>query len=216
MAKTAIILGATGLTGGILLNLLIDDPTYSKIKIFGRTSVEKVGPKIEERLIDMLQLETYKPDFMADVLFCCIGTTNAKTPDKELYRKIDYGVPVTAAKLCKHNEIDTIVVISAMRANVNSNVFYNKTKGEMQRDVFREGIKNCYIVQPSLIGGARKENRLGERIAKIGMSVFDFLVPKQYKIIQPEAIALAMFRLADKGYLETIITSEKIKEIADV
>ena len=215
MAKTAIILGATGLTGGILLNLLLEDHTYSKIKVFGRASVDITHPKIEEQLLDMLKLQEGVLDFNGDVVFCCIGTTNSKTPDKELYRKIDHGIPVTAAKLCIQNGVDTIVVISAMGANANSNVFYNKTKGEMERDVLREGIKNTYILQPSLIGGVRKEKRFGERMAQVGMGLFGFLIPKQYKIIQPATIALTMSRLAEKGYSETIVTSEKIKEIAD-
>ena len=33
MLKTAIILGATGLTGGILLENLIEDNSYTKIKL---------------------------------------------------------------------------------------------------------------------------------------------------------------------------------------
>lgn len=215
MSKTAIILGATGLTGGILLNLLLEETRYSKIKAFGRTSVGKNDPKIEEHLVDILELQEQALDFKGDVVFCCIGTTSAKTPDKKLYRKIDYGIPVTAAKLCTKNRIDTLIVISAMGANIDSNVFYNKIKGEMQRDVLQEGIRNTYMLQPSLIGGNRNEKRFGERIAQIGMSVFGFLIPKQYKIIQPETIAMGMLRLAEKGYSETIITSEKIKEIAD-
>ena len=141
--------------------------------------------------------------------------TNSKTPNKELYRKIDYGIPLAAAKLCNQNAIETMIVISAMGANFESSVFYNKTKGEMERDVLQEGIKNTYILQPSLIGGARKEKRFGERLAQVGMGIFDFLVPKKYKIIQPETIAIAMVSLVEMGYSETIITSEIIKEIAD-
>ncbi len=215
MSKTAIILGATGLTGDILLNLLLVDARFTKIKVFGRTPVVIRHPKIEEYLVDMLKLGEQALDFRGDVVFCCIGTTNSKTPNKELYRKIDYGIPLAAAKLCNQNAIETMIVISAMGANFESSVFYNKTKGEMERDVLQEGIKNTYILQPSLIGGARKEKRLAERMAQVGMGIFDFLVPEKYKIIQPETIAIAMVSLAEMGYSETIITSELIKEIAD-
>ena len=108
--KTAIILGATGLTGSLLLEKLLKDPSFEKIKLFSRSSFGKKSPKIEEHLIDMLQLENYSEDFKADVVFCCIGTTKAKTPDKEIYKKIDYGIPVTAAKLAKENNIKTFIV----------------------------------------------------------------------------------------------------------
>jgi uncharacterized protein YbjT (DUF2867 family) len=214
MQKSAIILGATGLTGGILLEKLVSDTSFSKIKLFSRSSVGIQNPRIEEHLIDLFQLKNETDTFTADMVFCCIGTTKAKTPDSETYRKIDYGIPVATAKLCKQNGIDTFIVMSSMGADPKSKIFYNRIKGEMERDVLAEGIENTYILQPSMIGGSRKEKRLGERIAKAGMQLLDFLIPKKYKIIHPETIATAMKVLAEKGYSHSIITSEKIKEIA--
>ncbi|MEM0517526.1 NAD(P)H-binding protein [Aequorivita flava] len=211
--KTAIILGATGLTGGILLEKLLKDASFEKIKLFSRSSAKKHSPKIEEHLIDMFQLEDYSEAFKADVAFCCFGTTKAKTPDKEIYKKIDYGIPVTAAKLAKNNGIKTFIVISALGADENSSVFYNKTKGQMERDVLAENIENTYILQPSLIVGDRDENRLGEKVATFFMKSFGFLIPKKYKMIKAETIAEAMLILAKKEYSEKIITSEKIREI---
>lgn len=213
--KTAIILGATGLTGGILLEKLIDDDSYDKIKLFSRSSVGKNSSKIEEHLIDLFQIKRHSNDFTADVVFCCIGTTNAKTPDTETYKKVDYGIPVAAAKLAKENDINTFIVISAMDANENSRIFYNKTKGEMERDVLKQHVEKTYILQPALIVGDRKESRFGEKIAAVFMKGLGFLIPKKYKVIQAETIAEAMRILSKEGYAEKIITSEKIKEIAN-
>lgn len=214
MSKTAIILGATGLTGGILVDKLLADNTFDEIRLFSRSTYERNHPKIKEYLIDLFELEQNASDFKADVVFCCIGTTKAKTPDKEMYRKIDYGIPVTAAKLCKQNEIDTFLVVSAMGADATSKVFYNKTKGEMEQDVLRYKIPNTYILQPSLIGGSREEKRIGERIAQNIMGFFSFLVPNKYKMIHPDLIASAMIWLSKNDFSETRISSEKIKEIA--
>ena len=212
--KTAIILGATGLTGNLLLEKLLKDPSFEKVKLFSRTSVNITNPKIEEKLIDMFHLENYSDDFNADVVFCCIGTTKAKTSDKEVYKKIDYGIPVMAAKLSKENGVKTFIVISSLGADENSSVFYNKTKGEMQRDVLNQNIDITYILQPSLIVGDRRESRFGEDMASVFMRVFGFLIPKKYKMIKAETIAEAMHVLAKKGYSEKIITSERIQEIA--
>ncbi len=213
MKKTAIILGATGLTGGILLEKLLNDSSFEKIKLFSRSSVEKNSPKIEEHLIDMFQLDNHYEAFKADVVFCCIGTTKSKTPDKETYKKIDYGIPVTAAILAKQNEVKTFVVISAMGADADSSIFYNKTKGEMQRDVLKQDIKNTYVLQPSLIVGDRDENRLGEKVATFFMGIFGFLIPNKYKMIKAEIIAKAMLILAKKGFSKQQITSDEIKQI---
>ena len=214
MNKTAIILGATGLTGSILLKKLLKDPVYEKIKLFSRSTADMNSPKIKEHLIDMFQLENHSEAFKADVVFCCIGTTKSKTPDKETYKKIDYGIPVTAAKLAKQNGIETFIVISAMGADANSSIFYNKTKGEMQRDVLSQNIKNTYILQPSLIVGDRDENRFGEKVATFFMKTFGFLIPKKYKMIKAETIAKAMLALAKKEFPKQQITSDEIKQIA--
>ena len=217
MKKTAIILGATGLTGGILLDKLLKDPEYEKVKLFSRSSVNNPDPKIEEYLMDMFQLEKEKQNFKADEVYVCIGTTKSKTPDKEKYKKIDKGIPVTAAKLSKQNNINTYVVISALGANSNSSVFYNKVKGEMQEEVLAQNIQNTYIFQPSLISGDREESRFWENVAKNAMSLFNFLMIgglKKYRSIHPEQIADAMKWIANNGYKQQILESDEIIEIS--
>ena len=151
-------------------------------------------------------------------VFCCVGTTAAKTKDIAKYKQIDYGIPVTAVKIAKENNIDTFVVISSMGANVSSTTFYSKTKGEMERDVLRQNIKNTYIVRPSLIGGHRNEFRIGERIGKGVMSLLNpmFLGSlKKYKMIDPEKIASCMQKLAKIELDQSIFSSDEIVEIAN-
>jgi uncharacterized protein YbjT (DUF2867 family) len=217
MKKSAIILGATGLTGSILLQKLIKDDRYENIKLFSRAKIKGLPKKVTQYIGNLLKLEEFKGNFIADEVYCCIGTTAKKTPNKMLYKQIDYGIPVTAAKLSKDNNINAFLVISAMGANTKSNVFYNKTKGEMERDVLQQHIKSTFILRPSLIGGHREERRILE---KIGLAIFKVIEPlfigklKQYKIIDPENIAQAMINLANKtSHAEVIITSNEIKKI---
>jgi len=217
MKKSAIILGATGLTGNILLQKLIEDERYESIKLFSRSKIEGLPNKVIQFIGDLLNLEAFETDFTADEVYCCIGTTTKKTPNKTLYKKIDYGIPVTAATLAKKNNIPTFVVISAMGAHKNSKVFYNKTKGEMEDAVLAQNIKNTFVLRPSLIGGDRQEQRLLE---KIGLAIFKVIEPlfigklKQYKIIDAETIAKAMIGLANNtNHAEVIITSNEIKQI---
>lgn len=214
MKKTAIILGATGLTGGLLLDILLKDNRYGKIKLFSRNSVDVSHPKLEEHLLDLFDLSKHLKEFTGDEVFCCIGTTNAKTPDNKTYRKIDYGIPITAAKLCNENNIHTFMVISAMGANLKSKIFYNKTKGEMERDVSAQHIKNTFILRPALIAGNRKEKRFGETIAAFIFGIINTLLPKKYASISPETIAKAMVYVANNGNAQNIIESDQIKEIA--
>lgn len=218
MKKTAIILGASGLTGSILLEKLVKDERYETIKLFSRKKIDGLPSKVIQHVGDLIELQNFKTDFTGDEVFCCIGTTAKKTPDKTVYKKIDYGIPVAAAKLSKDNNISLFLVVSALGANAKSSIFYNKTKGEMERDVLQQNIQTTYILQPSIIGGNRNETRIGE---KIGLGVFKFIQPlflgklKKYKIIEAETIAQAMVNLANSGpSKEKRITSDQIKGIA--
>jgi uncharacterized protein YbjT (DUF2867 family) len=219
MVKTAIVLGATGLTGNILLKMLLDDERYGHVTVFGRNSCDIKHPKLEEYIIDLFQLEHYANKFKADEVYCCIGTTKAKTSDKDTYIKIDYGIPVAAAKLCKENGIETFVVISALGAKKNSKVFYNRTKGKMEAEVLAQQIPNTYILQPSLISGKREEFRLGEYVFKTLMGlikpIFRFGDLKRYQPIAPETIANCMVWLTNNVYASGRIKSKKIQEIGE-
>lgn len=215
--KIAIILGATGLTGNLLLQLLLKDNRYKKIKLFSRSTSGVVHPKIEEYLGDLIHLETFKNDFIADEVFCCIGTTKSRTPDKELYKKIDFGIPTKAAKLCKENGINTLVIISALGANLKSNIFYSRTKGEMEDAVIQLQIPKTYILQPSLIGGKREEKRIGEWIFIQLMKVANLVMAgplKKYKSIHPKDIAKAMVWLANNEFKEVRTPSDEIKSLS--
>lgn len=215
--KTAIILGATGLTGGLLLDKLIKDDTYKTIKVFTRRTTGKKSSKVKEFIIDLLLLNQFKTDFIADEVFCCIGTTAKKTKDKSVYKSIDYGIPVMAAKLAKANGIEVFTVVSAMGANLKSNVFYNKTKGEMEAAVLEQKIKYTYILRPSLIKGSRQESRLGEDIGNFIANLINPLLIgglRKYRSINASTIARAMKNITNLKPQESIIFSNKIKEFS--
>lgn len=217
MGKTAIILGATGLTGSLLLEQLLIDSRYAKIILFSRRTCGLKHDKIEEHLVDLLDLTSHKNQFFADEVYCCIGSTNAKTPNEEQYLQIDYGIPVMAAQLCKENNIQTFIVISALGADKQSKMFYNRTKGRMEEAVLMEQITNTYILQPALIGGDRSEKRFGESAAKLVMKVvnpFLFGSLSKYKSIHPLNIVKCMIFIANNLYPTVRIPSDEIKKIA--
>ncbi len=214
--KKAIVLGASGLTGSLLLNKLLAHADYEQILVFNRKTIGFSHPKLVEYIGDVTNLMSFEKLFHAHEVFCCIGTTAKKTPDKALYKQIDFGIPVQAAQLCKQNKINTLAIVSAMGANSQSNLFYNRTKGEMEEAVLAFNIPNTYILQPSLIVGNRNEKRFAEGAATLFMKLIDpFLIGnfKNYKSINAETIAQAMLVLANTKPSLKRIQSHKIKEI---
>lgn len=214
--KTAIILGATGLTGSHLMDELLKDDRYEKIKVFTRSSLETTHPKLVEYKVDLLRLTEQKENFTADEVFCCIGSTKKKTPNEQMYEKVDVEIPSVAAKLSKENGIATFVVISALGADRESRFFYNKMKGKMEAQVLQQKIKHTYILRPSLISGKRKEKRTFEFLWKQLMKVANLFMMgslKKFRSISAENIAKAMIVLANAPQDETIIESHEINRI---
>lgn len=219
MKKTALIFGATGLTGSILVSKLLQDDRYKTVKVFGRKTINMYHVKLVEHICDLFDPATFEKDFYGDEVYCCIGTTAAKTPDKVLYKKIDYGIPVTIAKLCKQKGIPTLLIISSLGANKNSPVFYSRTKGEMEIEVRNQKVERTFFIQPALISGNRKEKRSGEMFFKKLFSFVNVLLVgplKKYRSIKPQVIANAMIKLANGDYEPGRIPSDKLAEIGSL
>lgn len=214
----AIIAGATGLVGNNLLHQLLDHPDYTKVTALIRKKIPLQHPKLKQLVLDFDSLEDYKKDIKGDVVFCVLGTTKNKTPDKEQYRKIDYQYPLDIAFIAQQNGVSQYHLVSALGANEKSFIFYSKLKGEVERDLKTIPFKAIHIYQPSLLDGKRKEQRSAER-AMIGlMRILNPLLIgnlKKYRSIKVEKVALAMLRQSLKP-LEGIFTynSDKIELLA--
>lgn len=196
-AKTAVLLGATGLTGNYLLSLLLEDTRYEKVRIIVRKSINQPHPKLEESIVDFKNESAFREAIgMGDVIFCCIGTTMKNVNgDKVLYRQIDYDIAVNAAKFGAESRFSDYLLISAVGANANSSNFYIKLKGEVENAIAGFPYTSIYIFRPSLLMGSRKENRTGEKIFQAIMPAFSFLMVgalQKYKPIHITTLAKAM------------------------
>ena len=104
--KSAILFGATGLVGNNLLNLLIKNKNYSKIKIFTRKNISNKNPKLEIHNINFDQIKDHAYLISGNDCFFCIGTTKKQTPDRMQYINTEYELPVKIAKIAKDNNIE--------------------------------------------------------------------------------------------------------------
>lgn len=197
--RNAIIAGATGLVGSCLLTELLADGDYNKILVVTRKSLGFSHPKLIEQLIDFESIENLKPDFQVNDVFCALGTTIKTAGSKEAFFKVDYEYVVQLGKMCVINGINQFLIVSAMGANSKSGIFYNRVKGDMEKDVSQLNIPAIKIFRPSLLMGKRKEKRSGEKFAQMIMGVLGFLFVGsllKYKGIHAQVVAEAMIRTA--------------------
>jgi len=199
MNKTALIAGASGLTGGYLLNLLLESHEYSNVIAYVRKSSGLTHPKLKEMVVDW---EALQEPVAAEDVFCCLGTTIKKAGSQEAFRRVDYDYPLQLAQIQYRGGSQQFLLVSAMGADAKSAIFYSRVKGELENALQSIGYKSLHIFRPSFIAGPRKESRPGE---KIGLAIFSLLSPlfigplKKYAPIQAEHIARAMLRTAQKN-----------------
>jgi uncharacterized protein YbjT (DUF2867 family) len=214
--KTALLFGSSGLVGGQLLNQLIKDTNYSKIKLFVRAVPEISDQKVEIIKTDFDNLQNHKEDIIGDDCFVCIGTTKKNAPNKDEYRRIELDVPKEIAQIAKSNLINSFIFVSALYANSKSSGDYVRFKGLVEEELKRLNFPKLAIMRPSFLMGDRKEKRASETI---GIFVFKLLSPlllgplKKMKPIHSETVARAMIAVVQNDIQQTIFESNEIVQI---
>ena len=214
--KTAIVFGSTGLIGGHLVNQLIQDNYYTKIKIFVRSQTSINNEKVEVINIDFNNLGNHKTEITGDDCFFCIGTTKQNSPDKNDYQKVELDIPKEIAQIAKTNSVKSFIFVSSIYANPNSSGNYVKFKGLVEEELKRLNFSKLGILRPSFLMGKRKENRVGE---KIGIFAFSALSPllfgpfKKMRPISSENVAKAMIKIANSNLEKTVFESNEIVEL---
>ena len=214
--KTAIVFGSSGLVGSHLLNLLIENNNYSKIKLFVRSIPKINDSKIEIIKTDFNNLENYKEDIKGDDCFFCIGTTKQNAPDKDEYKRIERNIPFEVAQIAKLNLVNSFLYVSSGFADPKNFGTYLRYKGEVEEELKKLNFPKIGIMRPSFLLGDRKESRVGE---KIGIFFFKFFSPlflgplKKMKPIHSEVVAKAMLLVAQNNFQQTIYESNEIIEI---
>lgn len=194
---TAVVIGASGLTGNLVVEELIKDTDFKTVRLLVRSTVDKNHPKIKQQIVNFNSPADYEKNFgEGDVIFCCIGTTQKKVKgDKEKYEKIDHDIPVNAAKIGLAHHFKKFLIVSSVGANENSSNFYLRLKGKTENSLKNFPFESLSIFQPSLLNGKRKESRMSEAIAQTLMDILSFLLLgpfQKYKAIGANNVAKAM------------------------
>lgn len=192
----AIVAGATGLIGNILVRNLVKDDTFTKVITLGRRKTKHAAAILEHHIVDFDQLSEFKDIEKATIAFCSLGTTMKKAGSKAAFYKVDYTYIVAFAKYAFSLGCQQFYLVSSMGADKDSFFYYNQVKGEVEEAVQKIGFKRVHLMRPSLLLGDRKEQRIGEKIGQVMSQAFSFLIPDNYKGIQATSVANYMQHLS--------------------
>lgn len=167
----SIIIGATGLTGSLLLEKIAASDNFTSVTAIVRRDGTTQHKKISYNITDFEKIAALK--FQADTAFSCLGTTIKTVGNRENFRKVDFTYNLEFARACKKNGVERFILLSAMGADPASRIFYSSVKGELEEEVKKLGFRYLTIVRPSLLEGPRTEWRRGEFIARKIMKVIN-------------------------------------------
>ena len=201
--RKALIAGATGAIGSVLLELLNDSDQYLEIHCIGRREPSISGEKIKAHIVSYDELDQLNFQHTIDDVFCTLGTTIKVAGSVESFKKVDRDYVYQVGKLAKSLSVKTCSVISAIGANVQSPNFYSQTKGETEELLQSLGLVSLRLFRPSLLHGDRDEFRLKEAVGFIVLTIMSPLLQgpwKKYRAIHVEQVAKAMYESARQDY----------------
>lgn len=203
--RTATVIGATGLIGSQLVELLTGDGYFTAVRIIARRMPDRVPQGAEVRVIDFEDQDAFRSAVEgSDALFCAVGTTRKKVKgDMDAYRKVDHDIPVNAARQCHETGCGRYLMVSSVGASSKTGNFYLRFKGDAEDAIAATGIPSVSVFRPSMLMGKRNESRPAEAIAQVMMAPLSFLFPAGYKPIKGLDVAKAMVAAAkndEKGF----------------
>lgn len=210
-SRAALLVGATGLIGSFVLQRLLASDAYARVAVWARRDIGQTHPKLKAAIVDFDRLHERRVE--AEDVFCCLGTTIKQAGSQAAFRRVDYDYPVSLALAAAGGGAKRLLVVSALGANPDSSVFYNRVKGEMEIAVRAAGVPATIFFRPSLLSGPRKEVRRGERIGEAIGKLLGPLLGK-YRPIAADLVAAAMLKAALEDRPAGVIESGEIRKIA--
>lgn len=196
-SKKALLLGASGLVGGQLLQQLLESDQYDQVVSLGRRPLNLHHPKLVQEILDFDQPDPSK--IVGDELFCALGTTLRKAGSKEAQYRIDCIYPYEIGHIAKQNGVRRYLLVSSVGADVNTSNFYLRTKGDLEKRIEGLGFECFVAARPSFLLGDRAEFRLGEKVGIWMALALAPIIPKKYRGVQAATVANALITAANAG-----------------
>jgi uncharacterized protein YbjT (DUF2867 family) len=193
--RVVLVAGATGLVGREIVFALLADSTVEVIHCVGRRPLEVRHPKLQNHVVDFAALPGVP---MVDECYIALGTTIKVAGSQAAFSATDLDAVVAVAMAAKSAGATKFGVVSAMGADPQSRVFYNRIKGKMELALGSMGLKCLVIARPSLLDGDRaalgQPERGSEGFGLMLARALRPLLPVNYRAVLAKDVAHALIR----------------------
>lgn len=194
LPRSVLIAGASGLVGREILQGLLADDSVAAVHSLGRRELTLQHPKLTQHRVDFSQALPALPS--VGEAFVALGTTIKVAGSQDAFRAVDFDAVLAVAKAAKAAGATRLGVVSAMGADPQSRIFYNRVKGEMEAALTALGFDTLVIARPSFLVGDREALgqpvRGGEKLALNVSRMLAPLIPDNLKSIDAAAVARAL------------------------
>lgn len=170
--KNAIIVGGSGMVGGLIVDYCFSTPEISNIRSLVRKKGKKSDPKLKEIVInDFTDYDSLQDEFKdIDIAFFCLGAYTGQVSDEQFKKiTVDFAVAFAQA-LSQHSPQATLCLLSGAGADrtEKSKIFFAKYKGMAENKISTLPLKHFYSFRPGYIYPVtpRKEPNLFYRVSR--------------------------------------------------
>jgi uncharacterized protein YbjT (DUF2867 family) len=200
--KIALLVGASGLVGGYVLDSLLDAPDFARVFAISRRPLGREHSRLANRIVQFDKMEAQLKGLTCHVAFCCLGTTLKRAGSEAAFRQVDHDLVLSFARVAKAAQAQRFVIITSAAADTNSKQFYLRVKGEVEKALEGMGFASLDILQPSLLLGFRRDLRPLELLATVFLPLVNpFLTGSRaiYRAISARTVADAMVGASRTG-----------------
>lgn len=213
-SRSVVLAGATGLIGSLILQALLADPSVARIQVLARRPLGTSHPKLRVDVVDFSRLPALEP---VDEAYLALGTTIKLAGSQAAFRAVDLDANLAVARAAVAAGAERMALVSAVGADANSSVFYNRVKGELEDALKAMALRALVIAQPSLLLGDRRAlnqpPRSGEGFAAPIMKLISPVLPRKYRPVQGESVALALVKTLPTAQGLVVLPSDELARL---
>ena len=198
MARRILLVGGTGMVGGLLAARLCRE---GKLEIHAllRRPAGRRDAAWHEHVAPPAEWPGMARGIAAEVAVSALGTTMRAAGSRAAFRAVDFDMVVEVARAARAGGTRRMIVISSVGANAGSKNFYLRVKGEMEQALEGLGFDRLDIVRPGLLRGRRgAERRLGERLGILVSPVVNLFLRgrlDRFRAVDAATVAAALAAL---------------------
>ncbi|MBR9859378.1 NAD(P)H-binding protein [bacterium] len=219
MAKTALILGSTGMIGQGALLECIKDSRIDKIKIIVREAPEHIDPKVEAVThTDFFNLDPISEHFKGiDLCLFCIGVSSAGMSEEQ-YTKLTYDLTINVAnELIKQSPQAHFVFISGAGSDRSEKgrTMWARVKGKAENVVLNMPFEVVHTVRPGYIqpfDGIKSRTPLYQKMYSIFKFIYPLIKPIKSVVTDTQTLGKAMIEVGLNGYEKDVLESQDINK----